>query len=776
MTINFLGFYPADWLRFFRTKKLSCMLSIAHCLIWAPLAIGATDSAISSRPLHSPVITATASPSATANPSTNPNPSTNTASKPPTAAAIFTAPTVAVLAPIKTQHQTQENIADLLQQAHYRKIPFDDRFSEEILNSYLNYLDGQKSFFLQSDIDEFQVHRHSMDNALLENRLDAGFAIFNRYQQRAEQRFVYSLQLLDKGVNQLDFSENESLVLDRKKQPWLTNLDSAKALWASQLKAALLNLKLTQKAPEAIVEILQKRYQNQLIRLSQNTSDDAFQAYMNSITQVFDPHTEYLSPRTSENFNINMKLSLEGIGAVLQGEDSYTKIVRLVPAGPAEKSNLLHPADRIIAVGQGSDGDMVDVIGWRIDEVVELVRGPKGSKVRLEIIPFDAENEQATQIISIVRDKVVLEEQAAQSKVISLPENNLTNGNKTGQNKNYKIGVITVPTFYLDFKGFRNNEPNYRSTTRDVALLLENLQKQQIDGLVIDLRDNGGGSLQEANTLLGLFIRSGPTVQTRNFKGSIDVYEDNDDRILYTGSLAVMVNRLSASASEIFAGAIQDYQRGLIIGSPTFGKGTVQSLEKLTHGQLKITQAKFYRISGSSNQNLGIIPDIVYPDLYDPNVIGESTLDYALSWDTILPVKYHSFTQLRPYVAQLNTLHQQRIQKDPDFQYLLRQLELNQAIEKETHMNLNEAQRIKQREERNQQRLNVENAHRKAKGLTALTSLPNDRNNEDAPTLKEKVKENKDEADPLLQETGSILVDLIRIQQKSKEHQLAITQ
>jgi carboxyl-terminal processing protease len=765
MTFPIFWFLPADWSLNFSLKKFIHALGVTQSLILIPLPNDSIASQIS-QPL-----TPTTAAAAASSPSTNPISKNISA-----VTTIFTSPTIALLAPIKTQYQTKENITALLQQAHYRKIPFDDRLSEEILNSYLNYLDGQKSFFLQSDIDEFQAYRHSMDNALLENRLDAGFAIFNRYQQRAEQRFIYSLQLLDKGFNHFNFNENESLVLDRRKEHWLTNMDNAQKLWASQLKAALLNLKLTQKAPEAIIETLQKRYQNQLTRLSQNTSDDAFQAYMNSITQVFDPHTEYLSPRTSENFDINMKLSLEGIGAVLQNEDSYTKIVRLVPAGPAEKSKLLHPADRIIAVGQGNEGDMVDVIGWRIDEVVELVRGPKGSKVRLEIIPFDAENEQATQIISIVRDKVMLEEQAAQSKIIVLPDSDQFKDSKMGQHKNYKIGVITVPTFYLDFKGFRNSEPNYRSSTRDVAILLESLQKQQIDALVIDLRDNGGGSLQEANTLLGLFIRSGPTVQTRNFKGSVDVYEDTDDRILYSGPLAVMVNRLSASASEIFAGAIQDYQRGLIIGSPTFGKGTVQSLEKLTHGQLKITQAKFYRISGSSNQNLGIIPDIIYPDLYDSNIIGESTLDYALPWDTILPIKYQPFSQLRPYFAQLTTEHQKRIQTDPDFQYLLQQLKLNQVIEKETHMNLNEAQRIKQREERNQQRLSIENAHRKAKGLTVLTALPNDRNNEDLQTFKEKVKDSKDALDPLLQETGNILRDLISLQQKSNEHHIAITQ
>ncbi len=738
-------------------RNLSCVIAVAVSLLCSPLTSGTITSSLAPSPSPTPdTSTITATPTQLIS---------SVTTSPSTSSAVFSAPTLSVITPLKTQYQTQENIAALLQQEHYRKMAFDDHLSEEIMNSYLSYLDGQKSFFLQSDIDEFQAFRHSMDNALLENSLEAGFTIFNRYQQRAEQRFTYSLQLLEKGMSKFNFTEVESLVLDRKKQPWPTNLESAQKLWASQLKASLLNLKLTDKAPDAIVETLKKRYQNQLIRLSQNTSDDAFQAYMNSITQVFDPHTEYLSPRTSENFNINMKLSLEGIGAVLQGEDSYTKVVRLVPAGPAEKSQVLHPADRIVAVGQGTQGDMVDVIGWRIDEVVDLVRGPKGSNVRLEIIPFNAENDQATQIISIVRDKVVLEEQAAQSKILPLRI----------ENKDYKIGVITVPAFYLDFKGFRNNEPNYRSTTRDVARLLEELQKQKIDGLVIDLRDNGGGSLQEANTLIGLFIPSGPTVQTRNFKGAVDVYEDSDERILYTGPLAVMVNRLSASASEIFAGAIQDYQRGLIIGSQTFGKGTVQSLEKLNQGQLKITQAKFYRISGGSNQNLGIVPDIAFPDLYDASVIGESTLEYALPWDTITPVKYHTYSQLRPFVAQLTAEHQKRIQQDPDFQYLLQQLKLNQAIEQEAQMDLNEAHRIKQRDERNQQRLSVENAHRKAKGLAALTVLPNDRDG-DAQTSKDKNTDKKDEPDPLLQEAGNILSNLVRIGYKKTDSQVAHVQ
>lgn len=742
----------------FRFAALKYFLTLKYFLIGASGCLLISSSFAVTQPQSSSVL-ATPTPSTR---SASPIPSAT--STPSNVEKAFSPPTITELAPTKNHYQVQENIAKLLQQEHYRQIKFDDHLSEEILNSYLTYLDGQKSFFLQSDIAELQIYRHSFDNDLLENHLEAGFAIFNLYQQRARQKFIYSLQLLDQGMAAFDFNQSDTLLLDRKKEPWPENLEAAQKLWANQLKAALLNLKLTEKKPAASLDVLRKRYQSQLLRLSQNTSDDAFQTYMNSITQVFDPHTEYLSPRTSENFNINMKLSLEGIGAVLQSEDTYTKIVRLVPAGPAEKSQLLHPADRIISVGQGEKGEMIDIIGWRIDEVVDLIRGPKGSKVRLEIIPFDAENDQTTQFVNITRDQVILEEQAAQSKILPIRNNN----------KDYKIGVITVPAFYLDFKGFRNNEPNYRSTTRDVALILENFQKQKIDGLVIDLRNNGGGSLQEANTLLGLFITSGPTVQTRNFKGSVDIYEDTDERIFYKGPMTVMVNRLSASASEIFAGAIQDYQRGLVVGSQTFGKGTVQSLEKLSQGQLKITQAKFYRISGGSNQNLGILPDIEYPDLYDKNIIGESSLEYALPWDTIQSVDYQAYMQLKPLIGKLTTEHQQRIKQDVDFQYLLQQLQLNQSIEQETQMSLNEASRIKQRDERNQQRLAIENTHRKSKNLPPLSSLPAEREEELTLTNSPDKNAKKDnEDDPLLKETASILSDFIELNSKKDAKQIA---
>ena len=364
------------------------------------------------------------------------------------------------------------------------------------------------------------------------------------------------------------------------------NEKQADELWRKRLKNSVLSLRLTDKEPEKIQELLVKRYKNQLRRLKQSNTDDIIQVYLNSLTELYDPHTNYLLPRTEENFNISMSLSLEGIGAVLNQEDEYTKVVSLVPAGPADKAGQLQPADRIVSVGQGKK-ELVDVIGWRLDEVVELIRGKKGSTVRLEIIPADSISEE-TKVISIVRDKVKLEEQAAQKKLIDIAQ-----GDKT-----YKIGVIELPTFYVDFEAWRSGDPNYKSSTRDVKKLLEELTQENIDGLVIDLRNNGGGSLEEVKDLVDLFIKSGPAVQVKDSYGRIDVNDRSNGKQVYAGPLAVMVNRISASASEIFAGAIQDYDRGIIIGEQSFGKGSVQTLTPVPYGQLKLTIAKFYRVSG----------------------------------------------------------------------------------------------------------------------------------------------------------------------------------
>ncbi|MDH5738418.1 MAG: carboxy terminal-processing peptidase, partial [Gammaproteobacteria bacterium] len=440
---------------------------------------------------------------------------------------------------------------------------------------------------------------------------------------------------------------------------------------------------------------------------------DVFQAFMNAFTMSFDPHTQYFSPRASENFNITMSLSLEGIGAVLQTEDEFTRVISLITAGPAEKSGQLHPNDKIISVGQGTDGEMVDVIGWRVDEVVELIRGKKGTVVRLGVLPASAGDSGDSRYVTLVRNKVKIEEQSAKSEIVEIEQFGFK----------HKIGVIDIPTFYIDWKALQEGDPNYKSTHRDVARLLTELKQEGVEGIIIDLRNNGGGSLQEAQFLTGLFIDRGPTVQIRHKNNGLDILPDRDFRVAYEGPLAVMVNRLSASASEIFAGAIQDYQRGVIIGTQTFGKGTVQTLITLNRGQLKITQSKFYRISGESTQHQGVIPDIAYPEQYDPETIGESTLDDPLPWDKIQAVGYKTQTNLVELLPELVSRHKIRAEYNPDFEYMRKAITIQREQAKIKTLSLSESKRIERRQILDGRLLALENEKRQAKGLPTIASL-----------------------------------------------------
>lgn len=617
------------------------------------------------------------------------------------------------LSPKPVHITTTRKIVEALASRHYVKSLLNDQLSSKIFDSYLHDLDPTKSYLLQSDIDQFEIHRYLLDNSLKRGDLESAFKIFNRYHQRVIDRFTSNIEFLQAGIDQFDFSKIESLSLDRVDTPWAKTQEELDDLWRKRLKHDVLNLKLTDKSDEKINELLLKRYRNRLARTKQTNSEDVYQLYMNSFASTYDPHTQYFSPRTTENFNINMSLSLEGIGAVLQREDEYTKVVSLVPAGPADKSDMLHPNDKIQAVGQGINGVMVDVIGWRLDEVVQLIRGKKDTIVRLDIIPADSKDFSNSKIIQITRNTVKLEEQSAHSEIIEVEQFGHL----------HKIGVIDIPTFYVDFQAQQQGNKNYKSTTRDVNKLLRDLIKEGVDGVVIDLRDNGGGSLQEANKLTGLFIDGGPTVQIRGKSNQLNILKDLDLRTTYDGPLVVLVNRLSASASEIFAGAIQDYQRGIIIGSQTFGKGTVQSLIPLTRGQLKLTQAKFYRISGESTQNRGIIPDIFYPARYDSESIGESTLDEPLQWDKIKPIEYRIKANLSSYVPELRHRHQDRVKENAEFVYLSGVLEYRKNRRKEKSITLNERERIQRKEEDDSFWVALENRRRVAKGLAEVTSL-----------------------------------------------------
>ncbi|MCQ4348731.1 carboxy terminal-processing peptidase [Pseudomonas stutzeri] len=660
------------------------------------------------------------------------------------------------LQPDREQTIASLNVVELLKRHHYNKPPLDDARSSQIFDDYLKSLDPARSYFTARDIADFESWRYRLDDFLKGGELQPGFTIYKRHLERAQERLQFALGLLEQGVEQFDFGTDESLDTNREKAPWAADSAALDELWRKRVKDEALRLKIAGKEPKAIQELLTKRYRNQLKRLAQTRSEDIFQAYINAFTQTYDPHTNYLSPENAENFDINMSLSLEGIGAVLQSDNEHVKIVRLVPAGPAEKSKLLNPADRIIGVAQG-DKEMVDVIGWRLDEVVKLIRGPKGSVVRLEVIPAsNAPNDQSTRVVSITREAVKLEEQAAKKSVLKLEH----------EGRDYKLGVIEIPAFYLDFKAYRSGDPNYKSTTRDVRRLLGELKQEQVDGVVIDLRNNGGGSLQEATELTGLFIDKGPTVLVRNSDGRVDVLADEDTGTYYNGPLAVLVNRLSASASEIFAGAMQDYHRALILGGQTFGKGTVQTIQPLNHGELKLTLAKFYRVSGQSTQHQGVLPDIPYPAMVDVKQIGESALPAAMPWDRIAPAVEPDSNPFRPFLAELQARHAARTAHDPDFVFARKRLELSQQLMEETVVSLNEEKRRAQQSAIESRQLALENARRSAKGEPLLKVLkdeeedPNEDENDKLPP----------EKDAFLAESGRILLDYLNLNTAIARH------
>jgi carboxyl-terminal processing protease len=675
------------------------------------------------------------------------------------------------LEPTREESITTQQVMSNLLRGHYERKRLNDDLSSQVLDTLLDDIDSTHSYLLQSDVKDFEQFRKTLDEALSRGNMKPAFYIYNRFQQRVNERLSFLLSELKENAGKYTFDSDETLNLDREEQPWATSPRELNDLWRKRLKNSILNLRLAGKEDDAIIELLTKRYQNQLNRVHQSKPVDAYQTFMNAVTRSFDPHTQYFSPRNSENFNINMSLKLQGIGAVLQTEDEHTKVVRLVPGGPAAKADNLEPEDKIVGVGQDKDGEIIDVVGWRLDEVVDLIRGPKNSTVRLEIIQGNDSTSGDSKIIAITRDEVKLEEQSAQKEVIEVIDNGETR----------RIGVIDIPTFYIDFQGRMENRPDYRSTTRDVRRLITELQEENIDGLMIDLRSNGGGSLEEAINLTGLFIPTGPVVQVRGARGNVEVLQDLDPEVLYSGPMTVVVNRLSASASEIFAGAIQDYGRGLVIGGQTFGKGTVQSLRPLTEGQLKITQAKFYRVSGESTQHQGVIPDIMFPSLFDKEKIGESALTLALPWDTIKPARDMKNNPITSKIPQLRDLHNVRIEDNPDFIFMREQKDLVTEMRGKTEVSLNEKVRRSEREVNDERRLALENKRRLAKGMPVLDSIDDDTDKADDKQNSSKKSESSDdeiegvadadtknaddekEPDAMLQEAGHILLDYMKL-------------
>lgn len=669
------------------------------------------------------------------------------------------------LAPTEAQSATLKELVEVIEERHYASRRYDDSLSAQHFAAYIDALDPQRMFFDAADISEFAKWRLELDNAGRSGNLDPAFTMFDRYHQRLKERLESILASLPDTLASFDYSVEEFLVIDHSLMPWADDTSELDDRWRKRLKNQALSLKMADKAPEEIPITLERRYQNQLNRLDQYNAQDVFQIYANTLAEQYDPHTNYFSPRRAENFDINMSLSFEGIGAILQIDDEYAKVARLVPAGPADKQGQLRPSDLIIGVGQGDEGPIEDVVGWRLDEIVDLIRGPQNTTVRLEVIPGKGKTDER-RVVPIQRNEVKLEEQAAQKEIIEFEDESEVK---------HRIGVIDIPAFYIDFEAYRRGDKNYRSTTRDVKRLIDELVAAGVEGLVIDLRDNGGGSLQEANQLTGLFIEYGPTVQIRSAESR--VWRDGKRRRsnYYEGPLAVMINRLSASASEIFAGAIQDYGRGIVVGEQSFGKGTVQSLVPLQEGQLKITESKFYRISGGSTQHKGVLPDIDYPSVFDPAQIGESALDNALSWDQISPARFNRYQDYNTILPGLMARHQQRAANDPDYRYLEDQVEMAREARKVSALPLQESGRLAMRDEQEAKALAIENRRRSAKGLATLESLASAKDDaegamtptEQTTTTSEPSSESPEDtreeatADVLLLETGRILVDSV---------------
>ena len=611
----------------------------------------------------------------------------------------------------KPEHSTQcIQIIKALERYHYLEKNLGNSMSSTILDRYLNRLDPGKQLFTNKDVDQFKQYQYQFDNDLKKGRLDTAFNIFNVYMDRSKERSEYILTLIKTWEKNLDFTKNESMTIDPDLRKWKDNKAALYFLWKKELKNHIISLILNDQKTALISDTLEKIYSNRLHRLLQTNSNDIFQIFMNSVTTSFDPHTQFFPPRASEDFDIHMSLSLEGIGAVLQTENEYTKVIRLIPKGPADKSNLLMPGDKIIGVGQGVKGEIKDTIGQRIDHVVKLIRGPKNSFVRLKIIPAKKNNSIKT--IQIKRDRVKLEEQSAKKDIIKIQHNLET----------LKLGIIEIPNFYIDFNAYYRGDKDYKSTTKDVQKLLIELKDENIDGLIIDLRDNGGGSLKEANQLTGLFLKSGPVVQIKTKHRTTRLFDD-DPSIEYTGPLIVLINRMSASASEIFAGAIKDYHRGVIVGTRSFGKGTVQEMRELGKGKLKLTSAKFYRVTGDSTQNLGIIPDLEYPHLYKIKDTGESSLDGALPWDTTTKTSYNAYPSLSLVNKKLNIGYQKRSLKDPGLNYLRESVEMASRLNDEASLSLNLDDRKFKKKQYEQLEIDIENDYLKAIGKPLIEKL-----------------------------------------------------
>ena len=610
-------------------------------------------------------------------------------------------------------------VTTLFERSHYRQISVDDEISSQILDRFITNMDGNRHYFMAADIEEFETYRYEFDDAVKRGDLDAVFEIYSRYVQRTRERLEYSVSLLDVEP---DFAIDERYIFDRSELDWAATQEEMDEIWRLRVKNDAVSLILAGRTWDETRELLTTRYNRVLKRVDQVNSDDAFEAFMNAYSHTLDPHSSYFSPRNSEEYRIQMSLSYDGIGASLQIQDDFVAVLNIIAGGPASIEGSLKPEDRIIAVGQGDVGEMVDVVGWRLDDVVDLIRGPGGTVVKLQLLPAGAAPGTSEHVLALVRDKIKLEAQAAQSSRLEIP-----NGDETR-----RIGVIAVPSFYQDYNARAAGEEDYTSTTADVRRLIAELEEEGIDGLVLDLRNNGGGHLSEATSLTGLFIDRGPVVQLRDTNGRIEVLPDPSPEKVYDGPLAVLVNRYSASASEIFAAAIQDYNRGVIVGQQTFGKGTVQNLYPLDRyapgrdphfGQLTLTIGKYYRVTGGSTQHRGVVPDIELPSAIDSETVGESSRESALPWDQIKTTEYKASQSLEDAVGVLQQNHLQRTEGDADFNYLVAGIEDLTEQRATTSVSLSLEIRETEREESQARQLELTNQRRTALGQEPIASL-----------------------------------------------------
>lgn len=651
-----------------------------------------------------------------------------------------------LLSPTVEHRQATEVILHLMQQYHYSPVSINDELSDQIFERFLESIDPQKSFFLASDIEEFSQYRLKLDDALLDEELKPFFDIFNLFRARVGERSAIARQLLS---NDFDFTIDENYTFNREDSQWPQSIKAADDLWRKRVKNDVLSLRLAEQSQEELTKTLNDRYDRMERRISQLTPNDVFQIVINAYTLSVEPHTSYFSPRSSENFNIDMSLSLEGIGAALQTEGEYTVVQRTIAGGPAALSEQISADDKIIGVGEGKDAEIVDVVSWPLNDVVDLIRGPKGSTIRLKLLPAAAVAGSPPTVVTLVRDKIKLEEQAAKRSVVEVSQ--------AGETR--RFGVIDLPTFYLDSAARAQGQPDFRSTTRDVKRLLGELTAidDGIDGVIMDLRGNGGGSLLEATQLTGLFIESGPVVQIRSADGEVDADVDDDPSVAYEGPLAVLVDRNSASASEIFSAAIQDYGRGVIVGEPTFGKGTVQTVAPLDRdgklGQLKLTMAQFFRVNGDGTQHRGVLPDVLFPTSLDSDAQGERGLDNALPWAEVAAANYDLWSARKVDYSQAQQLHEARYQASDLFALLIEELEDQRSSRAQNSVSLLEAarkQELLDQDSDSEKRLEL---YRRAFGASS-------RNDDES--------DESEVADIILDEAANVLNDIINFPPESK--------